>query len=71
MNLVAVVVLLISGLALVAGVPGMLYVLLPQSVLQAAARHGRYAGLGARSELNNVARGHGAANLHSPLGQRT
>jgi hypothetical protein len=70
MNVMEVVVLLISGLALVAGVPAVLYFLLPQSVLEAAARHGRYAGLGTR-QLNNGARGDGATNLNLLLGQQT
>ncbi len=71
MNLIEVIVWLISGLALVAGVPAVLYFLLPQSVLEAAARHGRYAGLGTGSRLRRAAHGHGATNLNSLVGQRT
>ena len=53
MNLIEPIALAMLGLALVAGVAALVYVLLPSSVLQAAAHHGRYAGVGAGSKLND------------------
>lgn len=69
MNPIEVVTLSILGLALVAGVPAALHSLLPRSVLEAATRHGRYAGLGARGRVHPGAYGSGATVLPSPLGQ--
>jgi hypothetical protein len=71
MNLIEMVVLSILCLALVAGVPAVLYFLLPQAVLEAATRHGRYAGLGARSQLRTGAPGNGATSLNLQLGLRS
>jgi hypothetical protein len=70
MTVIEVVVLLISGLALAAGVPAVLYFLLPQSVLESATRHGRYAGLGIRNRLSDASPGNGTTNFDSLLGQR-
>jgi hypothetical protein len=70
MNLIAVVVLSILGLVLVAGVPAVLYFLLPRSVLEAAMHHGRYAGLGARSHAQSGLPGQGAMHVNSELGLR-
>ncbi|MGA2188789.1 MAG: hypothetical protein ABSH33_09665 [Steroidobacteraceae bacterium] len=70
MNLIAVVVLSILGLVLVAGVPAMLYFLLPRTVLEAAMRHGRYAGLGARTQAQSGVPGQGAMNVNRELGLR-
>jgi hypothetical protein len=69
MNPIEAVTLSILGLALVAGVPALLYFFLPRSVFEAATRHGRYVGLGARSRLHIGAHGNAAAHLNSPLGQ--
>jgi hypothetical protein len=69
MNPIEAVTLSILGLALVAGVPAVLYFFLPRSVLEAATRHGRYVGLGARSRLHTGAPGDGVTHLNSPLGQ--
>ncbi len=46
MNVVDASVLVILGMALVAGAPAVVYFLLPPKALEAAGQHGRYAGLG-------------------------
>ena len=69
MNPIEAVMLTIAGLALVAGLPVALYFFLPRSVLEAATRHGRYVGLGARGRVHPGEYGSGATGLQSPLGQ--
>ena len=61
-------VLTVIGLAVVLSVNAALYVLLPQSVLESWALHGRFGGLGTHGRLSSMPRGHARARiLASPL----
>jgi hypothetical protein len=70
MPLIGMVVLVFFGLVLVAGLSVVLYLVLPQSVLESATRHGRYAGLGTQSRGDTPAGNTPATDLDSLLGQR-
>ena len=70
MPLIGMVVLVFFGLVLVAGLSVALHLVLPQSVMESAARHGRYAGLGTQSRSDTPAGNTPATDLDSLLGQR-
>ena len=68
MHVTESIVLELLGLALVIGVPALLYFLLPQAVLDTATRHGRYAGLGLQPPMIGLPQR--VASVDSLAGQR-
>jgi hypothetical protein len=64
------VVLVFFGLVLVAGSSVVLHLVLPQSVLESATRHGRYVGLGTQSRSDTPSGNTPATDVDSLLGQR-
>ncbi len=67
MNTVELLSVVVLGLATVAGVSAAIYVCLPVSLLNSAARHGRYAGLGMSAPRGDKPRG---AALLADIGVR-
>jgi len=59
MHMIGLVILAVIGMTLVAGLSMTLYTMLPQSVWECAARHGRFAGAGTPDRE------------HTPAGTRT
>lgn len=57
MQTFGLVIFAVVGMALFAGLSMALYMVLPQSVLECGARHGRFAGLGTRDTENQTPAG--------------
>ena len=64
------VILALAGVALIAGLPAALYLLLPASALERAGRHGRFAGLGTSDRTDQTPSGKAAVSgFNALLGQ--
>jgi hypothetical protein len=57
MHLIGLVMLVFLCFALVAGLSVTLYLVLPQSMLESATRHGRYVGLGTQNRWGDTPAG--------------
>jgi hypothetical protein len=71
MQTFGLVILTVVGTALIFGVPALLYLSLPASMLERAGRHGRFAGLGTRDDgMDQTPSGRPAvSNFNALLGQ--